>query len=127
MNGIKMEKFKDFGKAAVYSAAFCVAVLAIASLTATDVFAQTIPVDRDSSRIGTIVGWVFRIAYIFLNILGITNVFQGIKMWSDGQPGTSKKIITGIAFLVPGLLVGIATELAAGNLPDIGMSDVFGG
>ncbi len=48
-------------------------------------------------------------------------------MWSDGQPGTSKKIITGIAFLVPGLLVGIATELAAGNLPDLGMSDVFGG
>lgn len=107
-----------------------IAVLAaftVMMLLGNPVLAQTIPVDSNPQRVGQIVGWVFRIAYIALNILGIVNIFQGVKMWSDGQQGTSKKIVVGLVFLVPGLVVGLATELAAGNLPDLGFGDLFGG
>lgn len=115
--------FRESGKllTAVFAAG------AVAALLNNPVLAQTIPIDNNPQRVGQIVGWVFRIAYIFLNILGIVNIFQGVKMWSDGQQGTSKKIIVGLVFLVPGLVVGLATELAAGNLPDLGFGDLFGG
>lgn len=115
--------FRESGKllTAIFAAA------AVAALLESAVLAQTIPIDNNPQRVGQIVGWVFRIAYIFLNILGIVNIFQGVKMWSDGQQGTSKKIIVGLVFLVPGLVVGLATELAAGNLPDLGFGDLFGG
>ena len=93
-------------------------------LGSTDVAAQTIPTGQPA-RFGTIIAWLFRLAYAACAIMGAGYIIKSVMMFSDGEKGTGRKAISGVMMMIVGTFVGIAVEISQGNIPDIGLGDLM--
>ena len=116
---------KNFlGKINYQTVGFFSLLFVLMLLSASPVFAQTIPVGRPA-RFGQIVGWLFRIAYAVCAIIGAGYIIKAVMMFSNSEKGAGVKAVGGVALMIVGTFVGIAVEISQGNIPDIGLGDIL--
>lgn len=80
----------------------------------------------DPAQVGAIVGWIMRLAYAVLGVMGAFKIIGGWGMMGEGQQGWQRKMGGGLGYMASAFLVGIGVELSQGNLPDLGLEGVFG-
>lgn len=78
------------------------------------------------AQVGAIVGWILRLGYAILGVIGAFKIVGGWGMMGDGQQGWQRKMTGGLGYMASSFLVGIGVELSQGNLPDLGLEGVLG-
>ena len=97
------------------------------TLCVSNAFGQNMPAGN-ATQIGSIARWLLWVLIApLLAVMGAFKLVGAWGMWGNGQQGWVQKGVAGLGFMMFPALLDLALQLARGETPDLGLSNLFGG